>query len=395
MVITIATGIYPPDIGGPATYCRRLATELTGRGHEVRVITYSDSDAVACREEEDRLRVTRVGRNQVWPLRYFRFFLATLREARSSNGLFNLDAVGAGLPVMVADWWLRKPLLLRVVADFAWEMAHLRGSSDSFEAFQDKRAGALFETIRAVQRWVTKRADRVIVPSDYMRRTLLRWGVDPARLTVIPNAVESTSERYQTSREQARRRLEIDGPAVLAVGRLIPLKGYRQLIDMMPHFLARSPSLKLTIVGSGPEESRLRNRVRDLELESSVCLVGELEYGQVVEYYRASDLYVLTSEHEAFPHVVLEAMREGLVPVAYAVGGVPEIIDHGVNGMLVSIDEPDAFKAAVLELLEDGERRRAMGRRAEERSRTFNWSDTMKKTLSVMEEVFGLKASDP
>jgi glycosyltransferase involved in cell wall biosynthesis len=391
MVITIATGIYPPDIGGPATYCSRLSKELVGRGHEVRVVTYAD--AVASCEGEGRLRVTRIGRDQVLPLRYLRFFLATLREARSSRGLFTLDAVGAGLPAMVAEWRLRKPVLVRVVADFAWEMAQLKGSRDTFEEFQDKRASVLLETIRAVQKWVTKRADRVIVPSDYMRRTLIRWGVEPARVSVIPNAVEPTSAPSQPSREQARRRLEIDGPAILGVGRLIPLKGYRQLIDMMPNLLARFPSLTLNIVGSGPEETRLRRRIRELGLETSVRLVGCLEFEQVVEYYRASDLYALPSEHEAFPHVLLEAMREGLVPVAYSVGGVPEIIDHGVNGMLVSVNEPDAFKDTVLELLENPEPRREMGRRAEKRARDFNWDDTVKKTLSVMEDVFGSETS--
>jgi glycosyltransferase involved in cell wall biosynthesis len=290
---------------------------------------------------------------------------------------------------MIAGLWIRKPVVIRVVGDFAWELAQLKGNRDTFEQFQEKRYGALLEAVRLIQRWVTKRADRVIVPSDYMRRTLLCWGVEPSRLTVIPNAVNSSSVFSCLSREEARRRVQVEGMAILSVGRLIPLKGYRQLIDMMPGLLRHCPQLQLYIVGSGPEETKLRGRINELELQTRVHLVGAIAHEKVLEYYRASDLYVLPSEHEAHPHVLLEAMYEGLVPVAYSVGGVPEIVDHGVNGILVPRDEPNAFKNSVLELLFAHERRHEMGNRARERAGSFNWDDALTKTIEVIEGVFG------
>ncbi len=387
MVITIATGIFPPDIGGPATYSHRLSKDLAARGDDVRVVTYSDRPT--SREADQPFRLTRVSRDDILPVRYLRYFQATQRQSRASKGLYLLDAVGVGLPAAMASRRLGKPFVLRVVADFAWELSQLSGHRDSFEVFQEKRHGLLLETVRAVQKRVAKRAERVIVPSRYMRDTLIRWGVEASRLTVIPNATDPAPISTGPTRDEARRRLGIEAQALLSAGRLIPLKGHERLVEMMPALVDSAPGTTLYIAGSGPEKAKLRNKIAELRLHHVVHLVGSLEREKLLELYRACDLFVLPSEHEAFPHVLLEAMAEGLVPVANSVGGVPEIVDDGVYGILVPVDEPGRFQKAVSELLSNPKRRAQLSRGARERARDFDWDDTLRKTIEVLEEAFG------
>ena len=385
MVITIATGIFPPDIGGPATYSHRLAKALAARGDDVRVVTYSDRPT--SQEGDQPFRLTRVSRDDVLPVRYLRYFQAIQRQSRASKGLYLLDAVGVGLPAAMASWRLGKPIVLRVVADFAWELAQLNGHRDSFEVFQEKRHGLLLETVRAVQERVAKRAERVIVPSRYMRDTLIRWGIEASRLTVIPNATDPAP--ISPTRDEARRRLGIEAQALLSAGRLIPLKGHDRLVEMMPALVDSIPGTTLYIAGSGPEEAKLRNKIDELRLHDVVHLVGSLEREQLLELYRACDLFILPSEHEAFPHVLLEAMAEGLVPVANSVGGVPEIVVDGVHGLLAPVDEPGRFQKAVSDLLSDPKRRAQLSCGARERARDFDWDETLIKTIEVLEAAFG------
>ena len=387
MVITLATGIFPPDIGGPATYSDGLSKALVARGNDVRVVTYSDRRTSL--DANQRIQITPVSRKNALPVRYLRYYQATRRNALTSKGLYLLDAVGAGLPTMMACRPLGKPVVLRIVADFAWELAQLQGHRDSFEEFQAKRHGLLLETVRAIQKRVAKYANRIIVPSYYMKDTLIRWGVEASRLIVIPNAPVPAPITTSPHRNDARRRLGIVSQALLSAGRLIPLKGHLRLIEMMPALRDSAPGTKLYIAGSGPEEAKLRNKIAELQLQDAVYLVGSLEREHLLELYRSCDVFVLPSEHEAFPHVLLEAMAEGLVPVAYAVGGVPEIIADNVNGLLVPVNQTVHFQKAISALLSDPKHRAQLSIRAKERSRDFNWNDTLEKTIAVLEETFG------
>jgi len=334
MRILIITGIFPPDIGGPATYVPQIATALAARGHTITVITLSDDsftfsspggegDGVT---GEYPFRVVRLPRQVFKPWRWLLTILTILRLERSADVLF---VNGLYLEAVLANFLFRKPLVQKVVGDLAWERAANWGwVRDHFEEFQKKRYNSKTEALKELRAWWHRRADKIIVPSNYLARWVAQWGVPKEKITVIYNAVEP-SESIQPSHLPLATCLKLK---VVTVGRLVPWKQVDQIIQA----IAQCDGIGLVIVGDGPEHTRLEELVRSSDLTDRVYFAGRRNKAETLSLMAACDLFVLNSTYEGLPHVVLEAMGLGLPVVATAVGGTPEVIQNGQNGFLIA-----------------------------------------------------------
>jgi glycosyltransferase involved in cell wall biosynthesis len=322
--ILIVTGIFPPDIGGPATYVPQIAEGLAQRGHAVTVVTLSDR-----LDHEDGgypFRVIRLPRRAFRPWRMGRTVLVLLRLGRRADVLF---VNGLALESVLANFVLRKPLVMKVVGDLAWERATGRGwTADDFETFQRRRYGLRIELLKALRSWWTRRADRVIVPSRYLARWVVGWGVPAEKIVVIYNAVEPVD-----GVEPLPVLLRTPVKAV-TVGRLVPWKQVNGLLEA----LTEVPELGLVVVGDGPERPRLERRARELGVSDRVYFAGQRSKKEALGLMAACDLFVLNSAYEGLPHVVLEAMALGLPVVATAAGGTPEVVRDGETGLLVPLN---------------------------------------------------------
>jgi len=347
--ILIVTGIFPPDIGGPATYVPQIAEGLAQRGHAVTVVTLSDR-----LDHEDGgypFRVIRLPRRAFRPWRMGRTVLVLLRLGRRADVLF---VNGLALESVLANFVLRKPLVMKVVGDLAWERATGRGwTADDFETFQRRRYGLRIELLKALRSWWTRRADRVIVPSRYLARWVVGWGVPAEKIVVIYNAVEPVD-----GVEPLPVPLKTPIKAV-TVGRLIPLKR----VDGLLEALKELPDLGLVVVGDGPERLRLERRARELGVSDRVYFAGQRSKKEALGLMAACDLFVLNSVHEGLPHVVLEAMALGLPVVATAAGGTPEVVRDGETGVLVP-GRYGTLGASLSALARDPALRRRLGRAA-------------------------------
>jgi glycosyltransferase involved in cell wall biosynthesis len=347
--ILIVTGIFPPDIGGPATYVPQIAEGLAQRGHAVTVVTLSDR-----LDHEDGVypfRVIRLPRRAFKPWRMGRTVLVLLRLGRRADVLF---VNGLALESVLANFVLRKPLVMKVVGDLAWERATGRGwTADDFETFQRRRYGLRIELLKALRSWWTRRADRVIVPSRYLARWVVGWGVPAEKIVVIYNAVEPVD-----GVEPLPVPLKTPIKAV-TVGRLIPLKR----VDGLLEALKELPDLGLVVVGDGPERLRLERRARELDVSDRVYFAGQRSKKEALGLMAACDLFVLNSVHEGLPHVVLEAMALGLPVVATAAGGTPEVVRDGETGVLVP-GRYGTLGASLSALARDPALRRRLGRAA-------------------------------
>jgi glycosyltransferase involved in cell wall biosynthesis len=347
--ILIVTGIFPPDIGGPATYVPQIAEGLAQRGHAVTVVTLSDR-----LDHEDGgypFRVIRLPRRAFRPWRMGRTVLVLLRLGRRADVLF---VNGLALESALANFVLRKPLVMKVVGDLAWERATGRGwTADDFETFQRRRYGLRIELLKALRSWWTRRADRVIVPSRYLARWVVGWGVPAEKIVVIYNAVEPVD-----GVEPLPVPLKTPIKAV-TVGRLIPLKR----VDGLLEALKELPDLGLVVVGDGPERPRLERRARELGVSDRVYFAGQRSKKEALGLMAACDLFVLNSVHEGLPHVVLEAMALGLPVVATAAGGTPEVVRDGETGVLVP-GRYGTLGASLSALARDPALRRRLGRAA-------------------------------
>ncbi len=222
MKILVITGIFPPDIGGPATYVPALSNDLAMRGHEVTVITLSDS-----LEHDDRsysFRLLRIRRAIFKPWRFVLTVATLLREGRQSEVLY---ANGLYIEAVIANFILRKPLVQKIVGDWAWERATSKGwVKDSFEEFQKGRHGPKVALLKTLRSFCSRRADAVIVPSQYLARIVAGWGVSGTKTIVIYNAVES----LLSSRSALPLSTRIN---LVTVGRLVPWKQIDHLIEAL------------------------------------------------------------------------------------------------------------------------------------------------------------------
>lgn len=349
MKILVITGIFPPDIGGPATYVPLIATALTERGHFVTVVTLSDR--MDLDDSTYPFQVVRLPRDMFKPWRWFRTATKIVQLGRDVDVLF---VNGLAMEAVLANAVLRKPLVMKVVGDLAWERATSKGwTSDDFETFQQRRYGFKIELLKMLRSWWTRRANRVIVPSRYLARWVEGWGVPKEKIIVIYNAME-----HLDGVEPLPVPLNTPVKAV-TVGRLVPWKR----VDGLLEALKEVPDLGLVVVGDGPERPQLEQLARDWGVSDRVYFAGQRSKRETLGLMAACDLFVLNSTYEGLPHVVLEAMALGLPVVATAVGGTPEVVRDGETGRLVSLED-SSLRTALQELVGDPSLRQRLSQAA-------------------------------
>jgi glycosyltransferase involved in cell wall biosynthesis len=369
MKLLIITGIFPPDAGGPATYVPEIAAALSERGHSVKVLTLSDRT-----DHTDRypFPVIRLRRSEWLPRRWLRTAVRIVREGRNADVLY---VNGLQLESTLANGWLRKPLAMKVVGDLAWERARNRGwTTDGFEEFQARHHSGRVALMKWLRSWWTRRAQRVVVPSRYLARTVAGWGVPGERIEIIYNAVRAPVTRTPL-------KLSLSSSVkVITAGRLISAKNVEGILEA----IVGIPEAGLVILGDGPERPRLESLVERLGIGSRVHFAGRRDFEETHGFLAASDLFVLNSIYEGLPHVALEAMAHGLPVVATAVGGTPEVVEDGVNGRLVPPNDPQKLREVLGEVVRNSELRRRLGEGVRQRAAAFSPTKMIEQTEALL-----------
>ena len=223
-------------------------------------------------------------------------------------------------------------------------------------------------------RWALKRADALIAVSAYVEQTLVEGGLDAARIHVVLNAIDPDGWTPDDGRDEVRRELRLppDAPVVITVCRLFPEKGPGDLIAVLPELRQQYPDVRLVVVGDEfipGYRSQLEQTARHLGVADNVVFTGRRS--DVPRLMAAADVYAMPSLGEPFGLVFLEAMAMRLPVVAVSSGGAPEIIEHGVTGLLSPPGDRAQLQRHLGELLSDRDRRIEMGtagrRRVEDR----------------------------
>jgi glycosyltransferase involved in cell wall biosynthesis len=200
----------------------------------------------------------------------------------------------------------------------------------------------------------------------------------------VPSGVPTAELRAAApARGEARARLGLDRHAfvVLALGRLVPIKGFDLLVQALPAVAAQVPTAQVVLVGDGAERTRLAGLASALGVTGQLRMAGEIT--EVTTHLAAADVLAVPSRNEGMGRVLVEAMALGIPVVATAVGGIPDVVTDGECGRLVPPDDVDALAAALIELGRDAALRAKLGEAGPARAEAFSTAVAREKLLAV------------
>ena len=323
--ILVVSGIWPPDVGGPASHAPEVAAFLRERGHEVEVVITADAEPAP-----EAYPVHWVRRSLPPGARHVETVRLLASEARRADVVYTTGMLGRS---SLGSLLGRTPFVTKLTADPAYERARRWGlTSGSLEAFQ-RRPPASSLPLRLARDLDVRRAAHVVTPSAYLRDLAVGWGVGADRVSLLPNPAPPLPEL--APREELRARFGFDGPTLVFAGRLTAQKSLDLGIEA-----ARRAGVALAIAGDGPDRAAL-------ERLGYGQFLGPLPRVGVLELFRAGDASLLSSSWENFPHTVVEALAVGTPVIATRTGGVAEVLTDGSNGLVVEPGDVDALTAAI------------------------------------------------
>ena len=284
--ITIAAGSFWPEIGGPASYLKSILPELKKAGFDINVVTRSKKR----KYPEDKDLPYKIYRLRDWPgklFNYFRYFLKLLSVIKKNDLIYAQGPVSSGYPAYWANKFLKKKFVVKITGDYAWESRFAKANRGSSMAkpsgqypfedeiinvldFQNKKISGKFNTLRKIQKKVCQSADKIIVPSRFLAKVIGYWGIKEENIAMIYNGADF--KPLDLEKEDARRKIGISGNIILSAGRLVPWKGFKMLIKIMPGLIKEYNFARLVIVGDGPEMEILETMKNNLGLQNILLL---------------------------------------------------------------------------------------------------------------------------
>ena len=331
MKILITVGIYPPDIGGPASFVPRIAKLLEQNECEVTVICLSNEKIL----DNEPYKIIRILRNQNLIIRWIKTVFNMIAYGRDAELIF---VNGLPMEAYIANLFLRKKLIRKIVGDWAWERGRNKGiTNDSFDEFQKNKHNLHLEIAKFSRGWTATKADLVITPSMHLKEVVKNWGVLENNLQVIYNGTKIQPIIDKQENEVLH---------FVTVGRLAPWKNIDKIIQAMALLNDKGFNFIFNNVGSSPIDEKLKKLVTDLKLEKKIFFLGQKNTDELNKIYLKSDIYIQASGYEGLPHVILEAINFNLSIISTPIGGTNEILLNGKNGWVLNLKEnkaPDEF----------------------------------------------------
>jgi glycosyltransferase involved in cell wall biosynthesis len=338
--VVVVSGIWPPDVGGPATHAPEVAEYLLSRGHSVEVVT-----TAAAPPAPAPYPVHWVPRRIPMGVRHLAVAGMVHRVGRRADVVYSTGMVGrSSLGATIG----RVPLVLKLTSDPTYERSiryrFYKSDLDSFQHARDPRIRAL----RLARDLELKAAARIVIPSESLRDIAVGWGVPREKVEVLPNPVVTPE---LPPRDELRARHGLEGKTLVFAGRL----SVQKAVGVALEALTRLDGVSLILAGDGPDAELLRRQASELSLDGRARFLGPQPRAHVLELLKAADAVVLSSAWENFPHVLVEALGVGTPVISTSTGGVTEIVRDGENGLLVPPGNPEALAAAVRRYFGDPE----------------------------------------
>ncbi len=342
MKLLVATGLYPPDIGGPATHTVFLEKHREALGLDLVVLPFA------------------VVRQYPPVIRHILYVVRIVRSMRGCDALYALDTMSVGVPLMIASVLTRTRLILRVPGDYAWEQGQQRyGITETLDEFRTHTKHPFPVRIMSfLQRMVAKRATHVIVPSNYMKEVVSGWGVPKEKITRVYSVLKEISVHSDA--------IQPTPPpfVITSAARLVPWKGMQVLIDAVVSLHREGLPVFLNIIGDGVCRTDLEAHVKTADATEYIRFHGAQSREALGEKIFASHVFVLNTSYEGFSHQLLEVMSLGVPVITTPVGGNTELIADGKTGVFVPYNDTNALRDALRKLFIDSTLRETLATQA-------------------------------
>jgi len=378
MRVVMLSNSFPPEIGGIQEHVSNLAQTLARQGHQLKIVTVRRNKSERVRDTFAGLDVTRV------PQLNLPKTLTTQYLASTTALLIAMRLRGQADVVHYHTFW-PDAFTAFVVNKFVPTVYTAHESRFLLMAEQPKSRRWLKLALRPFQ--------GILAPSTELLEVTRQLGVSSEKSAFIANAVDAGKFRPGVTGETVRARygVPLDHCLILCPRRLVPKNGLEFLIESLPSIRRRFSDVSVLIAGDGPERERLEARVRELGLHESVIFAGNQDNDDLPEFYAAADIVAIPSLKEATSIAGLEAMASACAVVATNVGGLPEIIEDGVSGLLVPPRDPEALALAIMRLIETPELRKQLGLAARALvEQKFTWEQVASETTRAYERAIAV-----
>jgi glycosyltransferase involved in cell wall biosynthesis len=309
MKILIATGIFRPELGGPATFAAELASRLSGTATSPTVITYSKKPAYDF-DQTYSFPLVRIVRGNSKILNYTKFFFAIAKRVPKYDLVYTLDWFSAGVPVMLACFLTRKKYIVRVGGGYIWEKYLAQGRSPvTLKQFYEKGLYKKYKLMFFMIKKVLKNAQKVIFNSDEQKDLYTKYyNIRPNKTAVIYNPVPE--HVFGTIIASYKLRYAERDKELIFAGRFIKMKNIESLIKAFAKL--NDQSFTLALIGEGPEEQNLKKLVKELQLENRVSFQPPMNQKDL--YRRIANCYcvVIPSWTDISPNQAYECLALGI-----------------------------------------------------------------------------------
>ena len=318
----MTVGIFPPDIGGPATFVPKIAKYFQDElNYEIEILTLSDNKNSNI---NDDFSVKRIDRNLPIIYRWLKTIFTIYKLGKNKDLIF---VNGLGTETTIANIFLKKKIIRKIVGDPVWERAYSKAKiSESFDEFQVKNYGFSISFQKKVRSFSIKKSDIVVTPSQHLKNFILNLGFKN-KIEIINNGVFIPEENTNIFTN--------DQINITIVSRLVSHKNIEKIIRAISDL--NNPLINLNIIGDGPELNKLQTISLESENKDNIIFHGKLNRDDINHIFLKSDIYIQASNYEGLPHSLLEAMSYGIPVLCTPVGECKEILGNEDRGYILDL----------------------------------------------------------